>query len=252
MGKRKRPSGRRGKQSSVQELTFDSTDDDFSGFLETQSFTFLASGSGRKARTTHVHGRRGLPDSEPGSFYDAPTTSLDVPSSAGPASVIDEDNREDVHSDYADSDFFTAFDASEMHFGADDSHETDMRGNQGGEFEEATEKVKEILAGVSHLLLCLFQIFRLLVQSYKPEQDWLEKQTTILDELVRLEGRGEYGGFTTCGWGGCMSTDAVFRCKDCVDARMHCQHCMVAKHDVNPFHRIQVRHSQTKLPQYLE
>jgi hypothetical protein len=79
-----------------------------------------------------------------------------------------------------------------------------------------------------------------MLQSYKPEADWLEKQKDILDEFVRLEGRGDYGGFGICGWGGCTSTELLYRCRDCFDPQMHCRECMVLKHEMNPLHRIQV------------
>jgi hypothetical protein len=143
MGKRKRPGGRRSKQSTVQELTFDGTDNESSSaLLETQSFTFLASGSGQKARTTHVQGRRGLPDRTESGH------------SADPVSIIADATQEDTHSGYGDSDFFTAFDATEMHFEADDGHELEELGDQGDESEEAKERTREILAGVSHLFIC--------------------------------------------------------------------------------------------------
>jgi hypothetical protein len=152
MSKRKRQGGRRAKKSTVRELTFDSDDDDSSALVETQSFTFLGSGSGRKARTTHVHGRHGLPDSDaPGSSCDAPATNSSPVPSADLAYMTYDDNGndEDAHSNYADSDFFGAFDATEMHFDDDDE-----RGDhEGGEGEEAKERTKEILAGVSHFLI---------------------------------------------------------------------------------------------------
>jgi hypothetical protein len=141
----------------VQELTFDGTDDESSSaLLETQSFTFLASGSGQKARTTHVQGRRGLPDrTESGHSADTPATNPPPAHlSADPVSIIADATQEDAHSGYGDSDFFTAFDATEMHFEADDGHELEEPGDQGDESEEAKERTREILAGVSCLFIC--------------------------------------------------------------------------------------------------
>ncbi|KAI0740331.1 hypothetical protein C8Q76DRAFT_568472, partial [Earliella scabrosa] len=57
-----------------------------------------------------------------------------------------------------------------------------------------------------------------------------------LDELLRLEGRGEFADFPClCG---AAASEAVYRCDDCTDCRMYCQACILASHAAHPLHRI--------------
>jgi len=58
-----------------------------------------------------------------------------------------------------------------------------------------------------------------------------------LEEMLRLEGRGDYAG-SPCG--GCSAPCPLYRCKDCFGGELLCQECMLSKHQHNPFHTIEV------------
>ena len=68
---------------------------------------------------------------------------------------------------------------------------------------------------------------------------WVPEADAYLDELLRLEGRGEFADFPClCG---AAASEAVYRCDDCTDCRMYCQACILASHAAHPLHRIKVR-----------
>jgi hypothetical protein len=70
--------------------------------------------------------------------------------------------------------------------------------------------------------------------------EWNAHRSEILDELCRLEGRGEHSETSLCA-GECRgSTDVSYRCSDCYDMQLYCLHCMVRSHRTMPLHRVQV------------
>jgi hypothetical protein len=57
---------------------------------------------------------------------------------------------------------------------------------------------------------------------------------------VHLEGRGDFGGLRWCGWHGCESSEAFYRCRHCFDPCLYCAGCLVEQHWDNPLHRVEV------------
>ncbi|KAJ7161942.1 hypothetical protein C8R43DRAFT_880650 [Mycena crocata] len=72
-----------------------------------------------------------------------------------------------------------------------------------------------------------------------PFQTWVEFRDQYLDEMLRLEGRGDAAVYSTCG--GCGTANPAFRCENqaCFGAEMFCQTCVVARHQVLPTHWLQ-------------
>ena len=61
----------------------------------------------------------------------------------------------------------------------------------------------------------------------------------FVDELCRLDGRGDFKFQKQCG--SCEEQDPRFRCRDgCFSDQLYCQSCMVAGHRDLPFHSIEV------------
>ncbi|KAI0712134.1 hypothetical protein C8Q76DRAFT_693826 [Earliella scabrosa] len=70
----------------------------------------------------------------------------------------------------------------------------------------------------------------------RPLTQWVPEADTYLDELLRLEGRGDFIDVgCPCGAEGC---EAVYRCEDCADRQLYCQPCILASHASHPLHRI--------------
>lgn len=59
----------------------------------------------------------------------------------------------------------------------------------------------------------------------------------FLEELIRLEGRGDAAG-SSCA--SCGEEDASYGCTDCWGTWLECQECIVKGHKRLPFHRIKV------------
>jgi hypothetical protein len=63
----------------------------------------------------------------------------------------------------------------------------------------------------------------------------------FMDELIRLQSRGEFRNQTKCA--NCPRTsghDLVYQCKDCFTDVLFCQECLVSSHRDNPLHRVEV------------
>ncbi|KAI0348910.1 hypothetical protein OH77DRAFT_1465897 [Trametes cingulata] len=73
--------------------------------------------------------------------------------------------------------------------------------------------------------------------SDEPMSAWLPFCEEYLDELLRLEGRGQFGRAATCP----MCTDGVpeYRCQECLTGRLLCKACLLKTHALLPLHRIQ-------------
>ncbi|KAH7909550.1 hypothetical protein BJ138DRAFT_1197507 [Hygrophoropsis aurantiaca] len=71
--------------------------------------------------------------------------------------------------------------------------------------------------------------------SDKPLLQWLPERSAFLDELIRLDGRGDYIDVMEC----CELGLAIFRCEDCFGLRPRCQSCIVLLHAQTPLHRIE-------------
>lgn len=67
---------------------------------------------------------------------------------------------------------------------------------------------------------------------------WMQERDLFLQEFLRLEAPEDEQ--TRCSTSECPST-ALFRCSQCTDTRLFCQNCIVCRHQVSPFHVIEVR-----------
>ncbi|KAF8176561.1 hypothetical protein BJ912DRAFT_1024344 [Pholiota molesta] len=67
---------------------------------------------------------------------------------------------------------------------------------------------------------------------------WVPYIDRYVEELLRLEGRGDSSDADSCASSNCLSAP-MYRCTDCQDARMFCSACIVAHHQSLPYHRIQ-------------
>jgi hypothetical protein len=73
-----------------------------------------------------------------------------------------------------------------------------------------------------------------------PMGQWLRnRRERFLDELLRLEGRGDHRYQTKCST--CPEVASmVYRCEDCFTDALFCQQCVVTAHRDNPLHRVEV------------
>ena len=75
-----------------------------------------------------------------------------------------------------------------------------------------------------------------------PLKNWIPLRDEYLNELLRLEGRGDP---TTVKCPTCDADPAVaepiFRCRDCLFPHPRCSGCLLTAHAHHPFHRIEVR-----------
>jgi hypothetical protein len=67
---------------------------------------------------------------------------------------------------------------------------------------------------------------------------WITDSEEYLQELIRLEGRGDSVLHATCI--GCQLDPPRFRCHDCTGTSMYCLACILQRHMALPLHRIQV------------
>lgn len=66
-----------------------------------------------------------------------------------------------------------------------------------------------------------------------------DDREVFLKEFIRLEGRGS--SFRTSGCSVCPSVDlTLYRCDDCMSGQVLCKECLVERHALHPFHRIEV------------
>ncbi|KAF8132456.1 hypothetical protein EV363DRAFT_1163307 [Boletus edulis] len=69
-----------------------------------------------------------------------------------------------------------------------------------------------------------------------PLLTWLDDRELFLQELIRLEGRGDQGLDGECG--ACKSATACYRCSDCFGGVMYCKWCIIQQHAASPLHRV--------------
>ncbi|KAH7920330.1 hypothetical protein BV22DRAFT_1133151 [Leucogyrophana mollusca] len=73
-------------------------------------------------------------------------------------------------------------------------------------------------------------------QSDQPLRQWLPERSTYLDELLRLEDRGDNVKKPVCDCG--SQLPVLYRCEDSLSLCMRCQSCIVRDHVHNPLHWI--------------
>ncbi|KAJ7645775.1 hypothetical protein B0H17DRAFT_449366 [Mycena rosella] len=79
-------------------------------------------------------------------------------------------------------------------------------------------------------------------EPYKPLKKWKEGyRWTWLNELLRVEGRGDHAGHPqcVCGHPHCKRGLAEVRCKDCDGCEGLAVECVVREHGRNPLHRLE-------------
>ncbi|KAJ7886289.1 hypothetical protein B0H13DRAFT_2342938 [Mycena leptocephala] len=81
---------------------------------------------------------------------------------------------------------------------------------------------------------------RALRDSDNPNEQWVRlDRENFLDEIIRLDGRGEYINQNECARDGCHATDVRYRCRDCLHPCLYCAQCVVAIHTGMPLHHIE-------------
>ncbi|KAF7364442.1 CxC2 domain-containing protein [Mycena sanguinolenta] len=81
---------------------------------------------------------------------------------------------------------------------------------------------------------------RALRESDDPHGQWArEYREQFLDEILRLDGRGDYIGRVDCSEGGDLCGTPEYRCTDCLVPCMYCEACIVAIHKRNPLHHVE-------------
>jgi hypothetical protein len=68
--------------------------------------------------------------------------------------------------------------------------------------------------------------------------EWKQCIQLFLDEMIRLDGRGDYADQDVCGH--CQIQPPLYRCRDCDFDELCCQECIVAIHLRTPLHRVEV------------
>lgn len=74
-----------------------------------------------------------------------------------------------------------------------------------------------------------------------PLGEWVRKKKpqTYLDELIQLEGKGDYQVDERCII--CGVAPGVYRCRECFTDDLYCKKCIVAGHHQTPLHVVEVR-----------
>ena len=75
-----------------------------------------------------------------------------------------------------------------------------------------------------------------------PLQVWVPFIDSYIDEMLRLEGRGDLSDLSACTCGLHFDWMSIpgYRCDDCHDMRLFCVSCFVFKYLSNPLHRAKV------------
>ena len=68
--------------------------------------------------------------------------------------------------------------------------------------------------------------------------EWKQYIQLFLDEMIRLDGRGNTADQGICGR--CQVQPPSYRCRDCDFDKLCCHECVVSMHLRTPLHRIEV------------
>ncbi|KAF7971367.1 hypothetical protein HWV62_21322 [Athelia sp. TMB] len=77
---------------------------------------------------------------------------------------------------------------------------------------------------------------RAYTQADAPLLNWIPGIDSCLQEILRLEGRGDHMYDTVCPK--CKERDPLYRCEDCYGAELYCSTCLVLIHARSPLHRV--------------
>ena len=69
---------------------------------------------------------------------------------------------------------------------------------------------------------------------------WLAMRSSILDEIVGLDGPGGRR-LDICGLCSDDKVPALYRCLECSYSLLYCARCVVKAHKIHPLHRLEVR-----------
>ncbi|KAK7005562.1 CxC2 domain-containing protein [Favolaschia claudopus] len=82
---------------------------------------------------------------------------------------------------------------------------------------------------------------RSLRESDDPHGQWARlDREAFLDELLRLDGRGDFMEQASCSGLNCNTADPMFRCSDCLHPCLYCKDCVKELHLRTPFHHIEM------------
>ena len=70
--------------------------------------------------------------------------------------------------------------------------------------------------------------------------EWHPELTLYVQEMLWLEGQGQFSTRTQCCCGCNFVVDNPHRCCDCYTLELYCEDCMVDRHAYMPFHRLEV------------
>jgi len=70
-------------------------------------------------------------------------------------------------------------------------------------------------------------------------QTWLEIRSTVLDEMVTLDGPGD-NKLDFCNSCGNSEATPLYRCLECSYSLLYCSECILKSHTILPLHRLEV------------
>jgi len=68
---------------------------------------------------------------------------------------------------------------------------------------------------------------------------WLDVRSTVLDEMVTLDGPGN-NRLDSCGSCGNSQATLLYRCLECSYSLLYCGGCILKSHTTSPLHRLEV------------
>ena len=69
-------------------------------------------------------------------------------------------------------------------------------------------------------------------------EEWKQYIPLFLDEILRLDGRGDFVDQTVCVY--CKVQPPSYRCRDCDEDQLCCRECIIDMHLRTPLHRVEV------------
>ena len=68
---------------------------------------------------------------------------------------------------------------------------------------------------------------------------WLDVRSTVLDEMVTLDGPGN-NRLDSCGLCGSSQATPLYHCLECSYGLLYCGECILKSHTMSPLHRLEV------------
>jgi hypothetical protein len=89
-------------------------------------------------------------------------------------------------------------------------------------------------------MFCLLGRYDTNLRQDYPMAAWELECSAFLDEMIRLEGRGDFGTQVVCPQCTSKSDFPEFRCEDCFSLQLICCNCTIHNHHNAPLHRMKV------------